>query len=193
VKPAEVAKLLAKCAAYDQRTVGEADVLAWHEILARVDLADAFEAVRRHYAESRERVMPADILRLSRQIREERNRATAEPLALPSRFEVDEIRDQRLKAGLALVRSVLPQPEPGSPDDIHGKALARAKAERGNRPNPATERRRDRARKLPDLAKVTAGPWWALPHKREEHALAVLGEAGRLRTCNCSMCQREES
>jgi hypothetical protein len=50
--PSEVATLLAKCAAYDRRTIGEADVAAWHDALHDVSFADASAAVTEHYVRS---------------------------------------------------------------------------------------------------------------------------------------------
>lgn len=59
----DVALLLAAIAAYDQRTIGEADVEAWHAAAqyARWDLEGARRAVVAHYAEARQRIMPADV------------------------------------------------------------------------------------------------------------------------------------
>lgn len=109
--PEDVIDVLAKAAAFDQRTVGQADVLAWHEILHRIERDDALDAVAKHYAESRERLMPADVVRLGRIARLDRERAarirTSEPLALPSRFENDIERDLRLERGLAECKTVL--------------------------------------------------------------------------------------
>jgi hypothetical protein len=64
----EAAKLLAFCAAYDQRTIGEADVLAWTEALEspwvpNIDLDEAQQAVVAHYQETTQRVGVADILK----------------------------------------------------------------------------------------------------------------------------------
>jgi hypothetical protein len=63
VKPADVARLLSKCAAYDRRTIGAAEVAAWHEALADldIDLAAALAAVAAHYRDSRQFAMPSDI------------------------------------------------------------------------------------------------------------------------------------
>lgn len=107
--PEDVIDVLAKAAAFDQRTVGQADVLAWHEILQRLERDDALAAVTRHYAESRERLMPADVLRHARSVREDRRgreRGSA-PLALPSRYETDEERNIRLERGMAQCKTVL--------------------------------------------------------------------------------------
>jgi hypothetical protein len=49
VKPAEVAQVLAKAAAFDRRTVGRADVAVWAEAIGHLDLAEALDAVTEHY------------------------------------------------------------------------------------------------------------------------------------------------
>jgi hypothetical protein len=105
----EIAKLLALAASRDQRTVGDADVLAWHEDIGDLDFDDAREALRRHFRESTDRLMPAHIRRLVRTIREERRRleAKAAPRQLPGRFETDTDRDARKARGMAKVRAVL--------------------------------------------------------------------------------------
>jgi len=71
----ETARLLTTIAAFSNRTVGEADVVAWQSVLPDVVLADAEEAVRRHYAEHTEWLMPAHIRRLVRDIHAERDAA----------------------------------------------------------------------------------------------------------------------
>lgn len=109
--PEDVIDVLAKAAAFDQRTVGQADILAWHEILHRLERSDALEAVTRHYAESRERLMPADVVRLARMAKLDRERVerlhAAPAFALPSRFESDEERNLRIKEGVAHCKDVL--------------------------------------------------------------------------------------
>lgn len=69
---AEVAAVLSLCSAFDSRTIGEADVLAWHEILGHVPFADARVAVTQHYAAESKRAMPADVLAGVRRIRRDR-------------------------------------------------------------------------------------------------------------------------
>ncbi|KDN86722.1 zinc finger domain-containing protein [Kitasatospora cheerisanensis] len=59
----ETALLLALCASYDRRTVGEADVRAWQLVLADVDHQQAEAAVVAHYGDTRDWIMPADIKR----------------------------------------------------------------------------------------------------------------------------------
>ncbi|WP_213452870.1 hypothetical protein [Rhizomonospora bruguierae] len=103
---AEAAAVLAKAAAFDRRTVGDADILAWHEILADVAVDDALAAVAAHYRDTRDWLMPSDVIRLARKVRAER-RERSEALALPSRFEADPARAVRISAGLARCRDVL--------------------------------------------------------------------------------------
>jgi hypothetical protein len=69
VKPSEVAQLLAFCAAFDRRTVGEADAMAWHTVLGHIPYEQAREAVTAHYSNTREWIMPADILQRVRKAR----------------------------------------------------------------------------------------------------------------------------
>jgi hypothetical protein len=137
VTPEDIVDVLTKCAAYDQRTVGEADVMAWHEILGRVDRGDALEAVRVHYGETSERAMPAHIRKLAagiRDTREGRERQHERRLAIESGPTV---RDRSADV-TALVRQVadsLPQP------DAHARALDRARKERGRPEKPTKQRR----------------------------------------------------
>lgn len=64
----ETARLLSMIAAFNNRTIGEADVVAWQSVLSDTDLPDAEEAVRRHYAEHTEWLMPAHVRRNVRDI-----------------------------------------------------------------------------------------------------------------------------
>ena len=59
--PAETAELLGLCAAFDRRTIGKTDVLAWQTVLADVDIEAAKAAVTAHYAAETRWIMPADI------------------------------------------------------------------------------------------------------------------------------------
>jgi hypothetical protein len=57
----ETAQALGLAQAYDNRTVGEVNVRAWHAILGDCDAADVMEAIRRHYAVETTWIMPAHI------------------------------------------------------------------------------------------------------------------------------------
>ncbi|MFF4403777.1 hypothetical protein [Streptomyces sp. NPDC001404] len=70
--PSQIGELLAFCAAFDRRTVGRADVLAWHTVLGAVDFDAAREAVAAHYAVETRWIMPADIMTTVRAARRDR-------------------------------------------------------------------------------------------------------------------------
>lgn len=68
----EIATLLGLVASFDQRTVGEADVEAWHAV-AEEARWPTFDVVRRavvkHHATSTERIKPAHISATVREVR----------------------------------------------------------------------------------------------------------------------------
>lgn len=73
----DIALLLAFCAAFDQRTIGEADVEAWHAALdcpwvPNMGRDEAQEAVVEHYRATAERVTPAVIIKRIRDVRADR-------------------------------------------------------------------------------------------------------------------------
>lgn len=57
----ETARLLASMAAFDRRTVGDADVIAWQAVLEDVAYEDALSAVKRWYSNNTEWIMPAHV------------------------------------------------------------------------------------------------------------------------------------
>lgn len=59
----ETATLLAVVQAFDRRTVGEADVIAWQAALVDTVFDDARDAVIEHYRDHREWLMPADVVK----------------------------------------------------------------------------------------------------------------------------------
>lgn len=73
--PSETAKVLAAAAAFDRRTVGTADVAAWHSALGALDYADARDAVTRHYRTTTDWIMPVHILHYAVEISTERAQA----------------------------------------------------------------------------------------------------------------------
>jgi hypothetical protein len=65
ITKSETALVLALAAAYDQRTIGDSDIEAWYELLARhpdVDFEIAKRRVKDHYEREHRRVMPSDVL-----------------------------------------------------------------------------------------------------------------------------------
>lgn len=78
--PSEAAKLLAHCAAFDRRTVGEADARAWAAALADVPAdVDTYAAVARFYGsppadgEGRKWIEPHHVRTMRKAIRSERH------------------------------------------------------------------------------------------------------------------------
>lgn len=89
ITKSETAQLLVLVTALDRRTTGETDVEAWHLILGdleHVTIADCAEAVRDHYRERREFLMPADVV----------TRATAHARRRLGRERAAELERQRL-------------------------------------------------------------------------------------------------
>lgn len=68
----EAADLLTAMSAFDRRTIGDGDVIAWQAVLSDAPFGDCLEAVKRHYAEHTEWMMPAHVRRLVRDIHGER-------------------------------------------------------------------------------------------------------------------------
>jgi len=71
----ETSQALALAQAFDNRTVGEINVRAWHAVLGDLDAADVMDAIRRHYDQSTEWLMPAHVRRLVEAIGQERAKA----------------------------------------------------------------------------------------------------------------------
>jgi hypothetical protein len=78
----ETIDLLSVVAAFDRRTVGEADAMAWHAVLGDLNFKDSRAAVYAHYRESREWIMPADIRQRVAAIRKQRI-DDAPPVGIP--------------------------------------------------------------------------------------------------------------
>jgi hypothetical protein len=74
----DVARVLTAAAARDARTIGDADVLAWHQDIGDLNFTDALEAVSRHYRETTDRIMPAHVRRIAVQLDRDRRRALRE-------------------------------------------------------------------------------------------------------------------
>ncbi|MEX2984557.1 hypothetical protein [Streptomyces sp. C36] len=75
--PADAAELLALCAAYDRRTIGEADAHAWARALRDIPLDhDTRTAVAEHYARTDQWITPARVREVRARIRETRIGAT---------------------------------------------------------------------------------------------------------------------
>lgn len=106
----EVGNILAAIAGRDQRTVGRADILAWHEDIGDLDYADALPAVSRYFRENTGRCMPAHIRALAREIRRERTEAERNHLAIHPEDAPDRIAagpTMPTAEGIAMVKRAL--------------------------------------------------------------------------------------
>lgn len=102
----EIAMLLGLAAARDRRTVGHADVEGWYVDLGDLTFDEARAALNQHFRDSTDWLMPVHIRRLAR-IARDRRRPHHEALALPSRFEDDETRRERVRRGVELARAAI--------------------------------------------------------------------------------------
>jgi hypothetical protein len=75
----DMGRVLARCASYDRRKTGEADIIAWLQVIGDLAYDDCIDAVIAHYAESTDWIMPAHIRQRVRAVRAERLAATSAP------------------------------------------------------------------------------------------------------------------
>lgn len=108
---AEAAELLTLAAAFDRRTVGEADARAWAAALHDVPLdLDARAAVARHFAESTEWFTPAHARSMRHRIRAERLAGGTPLYEPPVRDETGAQYVARRRAQLAAIADGREQP-----------------------------------------------------------------------------------
>lgn len=82
----EAGELLALIKAYDNRSFNEETSAAWYDLLHPYSLTEAKHAVKKHYSESRDWLMPADVLRIIKT--ERRNRLAKVETIVPSRADM---------------------------------------------------------------------------------------------------------
>lgn len=111
--PEELGGVLAVAAAFDNRTVGRTDIVAWHAVIGHLNATEARDAVLAHYADTADRLMPAHVLGRVKKIRA--LRIAARPDALPD-VDPDDVgaylralRDGRMPAHADLPGPVNPQ------------------------------------------------------------------------------------
>lgn len=140
MRVAEVYDLLTYVAAVDNRRFGDDTVLAWHGILAELDLDDCREAVRRHFGQSDDYLKPFHVVRGVGEIDRERRRAVrlAAEAQLAIEAKAPGERAAEVEALIEDLRSALPDPDPVKYRRAETLAWdkARAIAERAE-PNPS--------------------------------------------------------
>ncbi|MBP2704450.1 hypothetical protein JOL79_11555 [Microbispora sp. RL4-1S] len=116
--PEEVIDLLTTAAAFDRRTVGEADVIAWMAAVGDLDFADAQAAVVAHYTATTDWLMPAHVRTRVRHTRELRLAACPIPEPAPQLTDDPPAYRAELQVRLKLVAdgTALPKalPRPGN-------------------------------------------------------------------------------
>lgn len=132
----EAAVVLAKAAAFDRRTVGDTDILAWHDALSDLPTADCLTAVTEHYRESTDWLMPAHIRRIANDLDRARRREAREQLEadeLQAAIAASPLHDRKddVNALITQLRDRLPD---GDPDKLrHGHREWRLNRERMER------------------------------------------------------------
>lgn len=84
----ETARLLSAMSAYDRRTIGDGDVIAWQAVLPDASFDDCLEAVKQHYAEHTEWMMPAHVRRAVRDMSTQRAAAATATGWAPGQYGV---------------------------------------------------------------------------------------------------------
>jgi hypothetical protein len=72
VNQSEVVDVLTAAAMFDRRTVGKADAEAWLAVIGDLPAGEAIAAVRAHYTETTDWLMPAHIRKRVREMRAQR-------------------------------------------------------------------------------------------------------------------------
>lgn len=70
--PADAAELLTIAAAFDRRKIGRADALAWSDALEGLNPRDCADAIRAHFRESTDYLMPVHVRQGVKKIRADR-------------------------------------------------------------------------------------------------------------------------
>lgn len=206
--PEDVVDVLAKAAAFDQRTIGKADVLAWHEVIGDLDRDDALTAVARFYGTVTERrLMPGDVRTIVGEMQRERRRRRPEvvapgcyvpdpadraklvvsddgrsALSITDGTETD--RSAEVKEFVAGVRDTLPEGDPDSLRFGHGhwrQEQTAWKRQQDAQPNPDFDPAMAHPGDWQRTGSPPPGAWWENEARREEHARVELDKLGRLR------------
>lgn len=107
----ETIDLLTVAAAYDKRTVGKADAMAWHAAVGDLNFEDSKAAVIAHYTETTDWLMPAHVRRRVREIRDRRLQDAKIPPPPPETLDDPEAYRACLHAAaLAIADGRDPQP-----------------------------------------------------------------------------------
>lgn len=124
----ETARLLGAMAAFDRRTVGDTDVMAWQAVLADVAYEDALAAVKRWYSNNTEWIMPAHVRHLVAELVRKREVSPWAPgqYGTPRETPHPELPSGPLRVEdlPAAVRELLDRIPPGDPLALHPRRFA---------------------------------------------------------------------
>lgn len=127
----QVIDLLTVAAVFDFRSIGEADATAWHAVLGDLQFGDAHAAVLAHYAESCDRIMPANVrqrVRAMRRDRLARQITSAPPAGLtgdPGRYKAEiDAGIRRIADGRQLRLAIAAPVREGPPPEEFAEARA---------------------------------------------------------------------
>lgn len=118
----ETGAVLAKAAGFDNRSVGPANVLAWHEVIGDLRVDDCLRAITLHHRSSTEYLMPVHVRRLAEDVRRDRQQLELEH---ERRLELESYaatagpltdRSEEIQDFVHQVRDALPE---GSPEVLH--------------------------------------------------------------------------
>lgn len=185
----EIGAVLAKAAGYDNRTIGQGNMLAWHEAIGDLRLDDCLQAIALHHRSSTEYLMPVHVRRLAQDVRHERQERELEA---QQRLELDAYainagplvdRSEDIQQFVNQVRDDLPE---GHPEALHPRRefwrreYTAYQRQQNGEPNPHFDPTMQPVRTWQASKHPAEGAWWEDTEKRERHAKTLLGEAGRL-------------
>lgn len=185
--PADAAELLTLAAAFDRRTVGEADARAWAAALHAVPLDDDTRAaVARHYADTDRWLTPAHVLQQRAKIRADRlDRANVLYEGQPDETGAQSI--ARRRALLAAVADGRIAPQTATQAVGLAPGTAPPALTGGPAPDPELEERLARiGRRIPNGAAEELRPYRPVRAQREALASADLPDPLDVA---CTWCQ----
>ena len=119
----DVARLLTMAAAFDQRTIGDADIEAWAAVIGDLRFEDAQSGLIAHYREETTRIMPAHVLERVTEIREARLRE-AGTIPIPEHLADYPIAELEWRdAAARAVADGRPLPEAPSEAELRARAV----------------------------------------------------------------------
>lgn len=99
----ETIDLLTVVAAFDRRTVGEADATAWHAAIGDLPFGDSREAVIAHFRECTDWLMPAHVRNRVKEVRHQRIQDAGIPAPPPELLDDPRAYGAALQAAAAAI------------------------------------------------------------------------------------------